>query len=641
MKLNIENILNIKTKKDLDKFNVNKPLFYNNYLFHYLIIFDKMDILELETFPVYKVNEENLNGFMLAAKYDNIKILKYLLKKYPQYAQNHNTDELNFIDFMKNPKKIISLMNEFPNIDWDYLFTFKIGNLYKYQKIIQYLDYDEIKEFIKKIKDYHPFYLLSAIISNNNISESNINKILNDFSIEELNKTDLEYKNNLLLTAFNLEKISVFKYLLEKDVSISTIFYPTTLFLEIFEIIYIDVLKTKISDKIKMLKLFFDKHKKNISHDYRNGSGNNYYYMILNYYDENIDVVKEIQDYILSNSTNKEINNTNENNETNLFSLVRYDFKKYHKYLKDKEVDILTKNTDGKTVIDVANNDWKKFLLSLPTFNNGNIKIKLNKYKYQHQTRFTAMLEDIATYFVYLNEKYKNLFIPKNMDKPNSISKLIWFVGYNIEENTLHFNKNINLEINNARRTNKNDYALLFLSLTLENNSKHANILFYDFKNLTIERFEPYGNQGFDEDFDDILEEELTWNTGFRYLRPSEFLPKPGYQLLSKDFNNKKAGDFGGFCLAWCIWYIEHRLKNTNIEPKQLNNKTLEMLIKDEDTLSEFIRNYSNKLVDYKFKLYKEIGIKEKEISDLTFSNEKWDKLINYFTSYFTYKSIL
>jgi hypothetical protein len=251
------------------------------------------------------------------------------------------------------------------------------------------------------------------------------------------------------------------------------------------------------------------------------------------------------------------------------------------------------------------------------------------------------MLEDIATYFIYLSEKYKNIFIPNNIEKETTISKLIWFLNYDTVLNILNFNKNINLEINNARRNNKYDYAILFLSLSFDNNAKHANILLYDFKNLTIERFEPYGNQGIEETVDEILEEELTWNTGFRYLKPQDFLPKPGYQLLSKDFNNKKAGDFGGFCLAWCIWYIEHRLKNNNIEPKQLNIKTLEMLIKEEDTLSEFIRNYSHKLVDYKFKLYKQIGIKEKEISDLTFNDDKWNKLINYFTNYFTYKSII
>ena len=54
MKLHLDKIINIKTKMDLSKFDINKPIFYDNYLFHYLIILNKLDILKMEKFPVYK-----------------------------------------------------------------------------------------------------------------------------------------------------------------------------------------------------------------------------------------------------------------------------------------------------------------------------------------------------------------------------------------------------------------------------------------------------------------------------------------------------------------------------------------------------------------------------------------------------------
>ena len=196
--------------------------------------------------------------------------------------------------------------------------------------------------------------------------------------------------------------------------------------------------------------------------------------------------------------------------------------------------------------------------------------------------------------------------------------------------------------INNIRRENNYDYALLFLSQTLDDDLKHANIILYDFKNLTIERFEPYGDDGIESEIDDMLDEELSWNTGMKYLRPNDYLPKPGYQLLSNENNiyNQKVGDFGGFCLGWCIWYVEHRIKNSKIDSIILNKKTLEKMLRLDDSLNEFIRNYSNKLFDEKYKILKNICpenkcINEKAISNLILSNEEIDKIDNYTEQFF------
>ena len=163
----------------------------------------------------------------------------------------------------------------------------------------------------------------------------------------------------------------------------------------------------------------------------------------------------------------------------------------------------------------------------------------------------------------------------------------------------------------------------------------------YDFNNLTVERFEPYGDSGVDDKLDDYLDEELTWNTGFKYLRPKDFLTKPGYQLISNEsLDNLKAGDFGGFCLGWCIWYIEHRLKNSKINSKILNEKTIEKMLRLDDSFLEYIRNYSNKLFDVKLNILKKICpdgkcIKEKNISNLNYSREDENKIISYAKDHF------
>jgi len=83
-----------------------------------------------------------------------------------------------------------------------------------------------------------------------------------------------------------------------------------------------------------------------------------------------------------------------------------------------------------------------------------------------------------------------------------------------------------------------------------------------------------------------------------------------------------KAGDFGGFCLAWCIWYIETRIKNPGIDSKTLVLKIINKLNKMDYKFSEHIRNYSNKINEQRVNYIKKIGINEKDISNIYLTND-------------------
>ena len=58
----------------------------------------------------------------------------------------------------------------------------------------------------------------------------------------------------------------------------------------------------------------------------------------------------------------------------------------------------------------------------------------------------------------------------------------------------------------------------------------------------------------------------------FKYYKPNEFLNKTRFQLVSNDHddNFRKLGDPGGYCLAWCLWYVELKLCNPNIDELKL-----------------------------------------------------------------------
>jgi hypothetical protein len=648
MKLNLDKIMNIKTKEDLKKFSIDKPIFYDNYLFHYLIMLDKFDILKMEKFPIYQFNEEGLDGFMLAAKTENYKILKYLIKQYPEYAQNHNNDNLGFINFIEKPSIIIDLMKEFPNIDWYYILKFKDTKSMEFYKfLISKLNFSELKWFMENFEDskrFPRYYLLSAILQNEIIKYDDKIKILDKIPQDDINKKDIE-NNGLIVDVIDLEDVDMCKYLLSRNIDLEYIIKPITTFITPFFYLYSKLILMATQNLIKITELIWDKVKSKLDFLFISKEGIDYIGLVLGVDNiQEVSLINKINDFLLKNCPDSSFYRVTSDKITNLFLLIDKPFDKYHKYIENRVLDLTVKNSEGNTVLDLCNEKWKELLLNSKKYKADFFKVKLETNKYQHFTKFTATLIDIIIYFIHLDKKYKNLYIPKLLFENQERKDFSWFVNYNQVDNILDIHPNLNYLINNIRREKSHDYALIFLSLILENDLKHANILIYDFNRLTIERFEPYGDNGIDEIYDDLLEEELTWNTGFKYLRPKDFLTKPGYQLISNEnSDNLKAGDFGGFCLGWCLWYIEHRLKNSKIDPKILNQKTIEKLLRLDDSFTEYIRNYSNKLFDIKLKIVKKICfdgqcIREKNISNLYISREDENKIIKFAESYFTSK---
>jgi len=232
-----------------------------------------------------------------------------------------------------------------------------------------------------------------------------------------------------------------------------------------------------------------------------------------------------------------------------------------------------------------------------------------------------------------MDKKYKNLYIPKYNKKieipiystgikyPDEILKkyhnFAWLIVWN-DKNNYQIHPHLNQLINSNKNKNK-DYSMCILSLRLPNDGLHASLIIYDYKRNIIERFDPYGNTiSLDRDMDSVLEEELTWNTGFKYYSPNKYFPVAGFQTISDENNpsNQKLGDFGGYCLAWCMWYMEHRIVNNSIEPKTLIRKTLNRFMGMTIKPNEYIRNYANSLNEKRIEWLKNINIPENIISN-------------------------
>ncbi len=55
---------NIKSKTTLKKYPLNKPLMNGNYLFYYLILTNNLKGLRLYNHPIFRLNNDGLNGLM-------------------------------------------------------------------------------------------------------------------------------------------------------------------------------------------------------------------------------------------------------------------------------------------------------------------------------------------------------------------------------------------------------------------------------------------------------------------------------------------------------------------------------------------------------------------------------------------------
>ena len=618
MKIDFENIIKIKSNEKLKKFNIKKPLFLNNYLFHYLILVNNLEALKLTIFPIYIENTDNLNGFHLAAKEDKYEILCYLIEEYHDYIYNVNSKEETFVNYLQM-KTLIKLIKKYKDIEWN--------DLIKKEQLIYILKnttYNELNEFMKlhnfKIEDE---YISYDILYNLNISEDDKIKIYENFSNDQLYR--------LIIHVINLNYEKIFNYLIERNVKINVNGENSNPLKEAIINDYINNNNkyTKIIiNKLKTIDSEFynktDKYLDNIIHYILYLRLNEKHkHLKLNEENKNYDLDKEILKY--SDSYTWNYLNIDKISPFCLVKYLNYDI--YSKIIINNKINIdLNSALKPAKFYHDDNYDkrWDELFNKLDKYYKEQNDINFENYPFSNSTIFNSNFKDIKIFFIYLFEKYKNLYIPQ-------MNSIIYYKN----ENMYEIPKYLNNYINQTRIDKKYKFIVINLVLYYDT-SLHANILIYDLSKMIIERFEPYGNSTSNYNFhvimDQILEEELTWNTGFKYITPGEYMPNNGFQNIS-DENNKlyeKPGDLGGFCLAWCLWYLESKLRNENVNSNNLIIKLIDKINSSGLLFIEYIRNYSNNLYNKIFKYMREAGIEENKITNKNYNNEDYNKLMNY-----------
>jgi ankyrin repeat protein len=205
-------------------------------------------------------------------------------------------------------------------------------------------------------------------------------------------------------------------------------------------------------------------------------------------------------------------------------------------------------------------------------------------------------------------------------------------------------------------------FVMIKLLIVLTENANHANCLIYDRKKKEAWRFESYGLTDMVKDgniMDTTLQGLLESVYGkIKYYGPSSYLSNIKFQLAdNEDFTIAKSlGDPGGYCLAWCIWFIDvicsnlhgesdeptvkylmhnyitrARLQDIMYEPIDIKSKTsAKNVTKSPNIYLEYIRQYGHYLDQQKNAIMKEIGVSESTYYKFSVKSRDMDKIDSY-----------
>ncbi len=361
-------------------------------------------------------------------------------------------------------------------------------------------------------------------------------------------------------------------------------------------------------------------------------------------------------------------------------------------------LDIIKENNDINSYnIIIDNNRIKTNDLFLKTKTPINMLDKINMTPNDKNGIFNSNIVHSMIYTIVLLNKYNNLcfafkffnndiqknekrLLSLNCYKTNTMIGIIDFYDKYMYESLPHLilwkdvninyiDPNINIYIQKCLLSKHIRFiffklTLMFSNVTNENEFLHAGIIIFDKKMGILERFEPYGrypmvsrlrnspvNTGVSHERDNIknLDDFLMKNIGrpikqylslenrtLQYIGPSELYINVGPQNMSDDGNIevKKLGDPVGYCLAWCLWYLELRLMNPDIKPQILLQKSVNKIITDSKSSNnkfiDFIRKYADQLNIAKNKWLVKSGVKRENIYNMIYSDDDTVKIKKY-----------
>jgi ankyrin repeat protein len=668
----IFNIIKLKdfnklTKIIKDDVNINLNIHdnQNNYLIHYILLYEQYELLDIILKRNIRLDILDIDGrsiLFIPIKMNYIKALDMLLE------YNNKSIGISIVDIKDNlGLTALHYSVIFTNYDiFVLLLKYNADPLilnnsginvvhlclqYNQNKMIMYL-VDKINlNFLSLNKET----ILQIALTYQNMELFNI---LIDKNINITNQED-EYGLTVLHQAVINNLSDATEKIIKKNSDIINIqdFYGNTPLMFAFN-----------DNLIDQIKLLYDY--KNLKYNLTNLNGETSLHILLKNFNDYINYNKIVTTLIDNTDLNVQDNFGN----TCLHYIVNNKLlDKYSDILETKLLNIFIKNNKNISCYDVIKNDKNKIQIIINSFYNylqknkdklmvnweiwcsteENMKLKkldtskckdyiydiiikenrsipklkdydnlvLDNGIFVNTCYYTGSSIDILFGLLFLYNKFKNNNLNLLIDYPLTVNKELenYFkslgINYNYKLDFCNFEINwsyqklitpsyFNFELKN--KIKNGGYIVIPLGIETSFGS-HANILFYDIKNKTIERFEPNGaNYPKDFNYNHILMDKLLENifkqfdSKITYVKPHEYLPVIGFQILENIDNNKckRIGDPNGFCGVWCIWWIYHKMKNIHMPSQKLAENLINNIKYQNINFKTIIRNFSKNITD-------------------------------------------
>ncbi len=279
---------------------------------------------------------------------------------------------------------------------------------------------------------------------------------------------------------------------------------------------------------------------------------------------------------------------------------------------------------------DLCYDEIKKIILTEKI----SIPIKENKFSFIRDpdnkkiiSTYTGIILDIFIGIIYLHNKYKNNInssITLNFFENEIVKKHYSIIGYEDKFDFYNFEilwsyQQMILPTNLKSSIQNNKMRFFTIPIGIELSiGAHSNILLLDFELKEIERFEPVGSDypfGFNYNPNE-LDNQLIYFfkevlPDFKYIKPSNFLPKISFQSFetSEHLKEKKIGDPSGFCAGWCNWWIDMRLLYNNIPRDKLVNKLIKKIKSMNINFKSIVRQHTIEIIKYRDEILETVNL--------------------------------
>ena len=595
--------INIIDKKDI---RGRTPL-------HYCIIFNNMDAFHLildNNGDPYIPNKDGLNIFFYCLKYNRNKMLLYLFEKYSKFnIKNNNGENLLQSAISYSNDEIINYLLDNTSINLNNQTT-EYGT-----NALHLLTVTNKTELVKKIIKLGADITISDFIGNNllhySIEEQN-DELINYYL--ELNKINLNLTNlegNTPLHMYLIEHKNINKKILEILINNSNLNIQNHKGDTVLHLLIRLNLIDRFTDILvkKPLNIFIQNYNGKSIYDLYNDK-NKLLILISESYYNNLITKKLTVDWEIKCSLIKDNKLTEYTGKVDLNKLDK---------LKNRN-DCINKIKD---VILKENRSIPK--------NNNNINFDFDSGMVIDDCFFSGFPIDTLFGLVWLKKMYPQISLILDYPLSSNDNVIEYYNKMGIDFNyKLEFINIMILWVNQkiffpeyfdvvVQKNIKEGTNIIIIPIGIETAlGAHTNILFWDVKKNIIERFEPNGKNpplGFDYNpklldiF--ILQKIKTFSENITYLKPTDYLPTIGFQVIENLDNErcKKIGDPNGFCTVWCIWYCYQKLLNLEIPSKKLVEQLINNIKFEAKSFKIVIRNFSKNISNLRDQYLKKINI--------------------------------